>query len=140
MSRIHTERNCCLSSQAAKILHLIPCTKIQRWPFGIPAALKAGQGAKESPFHVLLGPLRRKEKKNCLPCKYNEVTLWLMSPDCRGTVTQSKQVQTGLSFYTLNAVENCIQEPDLSAQQKATNGNEKINATYFWTYSLNSLF
>lgn len=125
MSWIHTEPNCCLSSRAAKILHLIPCTKIQRWPFGIPAALKAGQGAKESPFHVLLGPLRRKEKKNCLPCKYNEVTLWLMSPHCRGVVTQYKQVQTGLSFYTLNAAKHSMQVPDLSAQQNAANGNEK---------------
>lgn len=101
MSWIQTEPNCCLSSRASKILHLIPCTKIRRWPFGIPAALKAGQGAKESPFHVLLRPLRRKGKKNCLPCKYNEVTLRLMSPNCRGTVTQYKQVQTGSSFHTL---------------------------------------
>lgn len=139
MSWIHTE-NRCLSSQAAKILYLIPCTKIQRWPLGIPAALKPGQGAKESPFHVLLGPLRSKEKKTA--CRAS--TMKWRSGWCHPTVEEQSRSTNRfqLDYLSMHFMlqKNFTQVPELSAEQNATNGKQKTQCYIFLDNYLNGSF
>lgn len=143
MTRIIWKGECELDSNWAQLLLILP--SLQNTPLNTlhkdsalalrhSSGIKGWSGSEGIPLSRFVEATEEKGKKNCLPCKYNEVTLRLMSPNCRGTVTPYKQVQTGLSFHTLMLLttakkacaKNFIQVTDLPAKQKAIRGRTSV--------------